>query len=728
MKKTITIALAGNPNSGKTTVFNELTGARQHVGNWPGVTVERKEGRFQIDGREVRVVDLPGTYSLTAHSMEEVVARDFIVKERPDVVVNIVDASNLERNLYLTAQMIELGANVAIALNMSDVAEAGGIKIDVELLAELLGVPVVRMVASKKEGIEEIGRAALNAAEKKEASKKISFSYGKEANREIGRLAAIIEKKGLLAQDYKPGWIALKLLEGDRMAREAVAKAADGKEVVEEAEKSRDAVRKALGEEPEAVLADYRYGFVSGLVREAASRPAMDRRTMSDKIDGVATNRILGIPIFLGLMWLTFQLTFTLGSPPMEWIEGGFGALGEFAAGLLGESLIGSLVVDGIIGGVGGVLVFLPNILLLFFAIAILEASGYMARAAFIMDRAMHKIGLHGKSFIPMLIGFGCSVPAIMATRALENKRDRIVTILVAPLMSCGARLPVYILLAGAFFPASVAGHVIFSIYIAGVVLAIAMAKVFRTFLFPGPSAPFVMELPPYRMPTARGVLTQMWERGWLYLKKAGTIILAISVFLWFLMAFPQNFKGQEAIEARLAVAVDQYEREMKSRGLDEDGEEAAELREAVALIENEMAGKQLEESYAGRLGRAIEPVFKPIGLDWKSSVASIAGFAAKEVVVSVMGTIYSIGEADEESASLREAIAADPNFNPLVAYTLMLFVLISVPCMATVAIIKRETNSWKWAGFSVAYHTALAWVVCFIVYQVGKAAGIGLG
>ena len=728
MEKEITIALAGNPNSGKTTMFNNLTGARQHVGNWPGVTVEKKEGDYRRNGHRVRVVDLPGTYSLTAYSMEEIIARDFVVKNRPDVVVDIVDASNLERNLYLAVQMLELGCNVMIALNMTDVADSNGIRINAPLLSELLGVPVTPTVASKNRGVDDMVQSMLALADDKSPRKEVTVSYGKEVEDEILTLSGLIEETGALTGDYRPRWLAVKLLEGDKVITEAVSQTAHGKRILAASEKSRNHIRDILDDEPETVIADRRYGFINGLVKEVVTRPAVDRRTMSDKIDSVITNRLLGLPIFLVLMWLTFHLTFTVGAPPMEWIDALFGRLGHGAAALLGDTLVGSLVVDGIIGGVGGVVIFLPNILLLFFAIALLEDTGYMARAAFIMDRLMHRIGLHGKSFIPMLVGLGCSVPAIMATRTLENRRDRLVTILVVPLMSCGARLPVYILLAGAFFAPAAAGRAIFSMYIIGILLAMIMAIVFRKFLFPGPSTPFVMELPPYRIPTLKSVLIHMWERGWLYLKKAGTVILAISIILWFLMAVPRTFPGQEKMETKLAAATERFEQQVQDKNLDEESEAYAELYEPVATLENGIAGAQLENSIAGRIGHALKPVLAPLGFDWKSGIAIVAAFAAKEVVVSTLGTIYSMGEADEESEGLREAIQKDPVFNPLVAYVLMLFTLISVPCMATVAVIKRETNSWKWAGFSVAYHTALAWGVCFLVYQAGKAAGIGLG
>ena len=728
MKSNVTVALAGNPNSGKTTVFNNLTGARQHVGNWPGVTVEKKEGHFQKNGCDIKVVDLPGTYSLTAYSLEEIIARDFVVKDNPDVVMNIVDASNLERNLYLAVQMIELGANVMIVLNMTDVADSRGMKINVALLSELLGVPVIPAVAARNKGMIEITESMLGMTQGKPRGKEITISYGKEVEKEIAKLVNIIEEGGALIQDYKPRWLAVKLLEGDKVMTAAVADAPGSGNIAHAVEQSRDRIRNILGDEPETIIADRRYGFISGLAREVVTRPLVDRRTLSDKIDSVVTNRALGLPIFLVLMWLTFQLTFTLGTPPMDWIDAGFAWLGGQAGALLGDSLAGSLVVDGIIGGVGGVLIFLPNILLLFLAIALLEDTGYMARAAFIMDRVMHKAGLHGKSFIPMLIGFGCNVPAIMATRTLENRRDRLVTILVAPLMSCGARLPVYILLAGAFFPARTAGHVIFSMYLIGIGFAIIMAKLFRRFLVTGPSTPFVMELPPYRLPMAKSVIIHMWERGWLYVKKAGTVILSIALIMWFLMAVPLTFPGQHALEADLKAAAARAGQQARESNVEPGSDAYQKLYAPAAAIENEIAGKQIENSIAGRIGHAIEPVFKPLGFDWKMDISIIAAFAAKEIVVSTLGTIYSIGAADETSEGLREQLRKDPVFNPLVAYVLMLFTLLTVPCMATVAVIKRETNSWTWPLFSIAYQSALAWVICFIVYQAGRASGIGMG
>ncbi len=539
MESRIAVALAGNPNSGKTTIFNNLTGARQHVGNYPGVTVERKEGYRQHDGIELKIVDLPGTYSLTAYSAEELVARNFLVDEKPDVVVDIIDSSNLERNLYLAVQLMEMGIPLVLAFNMSDEARARGYEFDLETLSRCFGVPIITTVGHKGEGMDALLDAVMLVATKGYQSQADNnIHYGNEVEAEIIKIQPLLAKNNTLTDRYGARWLALKLLENDK----DVCAKVSSPEINEQVEKSAAHIQKMLCDSPETSIAGSRYGFISGACQKAVRSTIEIRRTMSDKIDSVVTNRILGIPIFLGLMYLVFSLTFTLGEPPMGWIETLFGWLGDAIKGwwpVGSESLLKSLLVDGIIGGVGGVIVFLPNILLLFLAIAILEDSGYMARVAFIMDRVMHKIGLHGKSFIPMLVGFGCSVPAIMATRTLENRRDRLTTMLVIPLMSCGARLPIYALIIPAFFPQAWYGPMLWIIYVIGILLAVVGAKLLRSTLFKGESVPFVMELPPYRMPTVKGILIHMWERGWVYLKKAGTIILGISILTWIMTTFP---------------------------------------------------------------------------------------------------------------------------------------------------------------------------------------------
>lgn len=691
MAAQIVVGLAGNPNSGKTTVFNELTGARQHVGNYPGVTVEKKEGRRRHRGHDILFVDLPGTYSLTAYSVEELIARNFVCEERPDVILNVVDASNLERNLYLTTQFMELEQPTVVALNMMDVAEHSGKTIDHELLGRLFGVSMVPTAAAKHKGMEELLDAVVQVAQEKPRPQ-VHVNFGAELEPHIEQIMELVTGHGLLSA-YEPRWLAIKLLEGDVEVRALVQREGEAAaEVLEAVDAARAHIEQVVGDDAEIAVADRRYGFVSGAVRQAMQHDQLHRVDWSDAVDRVVVSRLLGLPIFVMFMWVMFELVFRLGAPPMEWIETLFVVLGEQVRAATSPGELQSLLVDGIISGVGGVLVFVPNIILLFIAISILEDSGYMARAAFVVDRVMHHVGLHGKSFIPMLIGFGCNVPAIVATRTLDQRRDRIVTMLITPLMSCGARLPIYVLLAGAFFHPAVAGKVIFSLYALGVLLAMLMALLFRSWLLRGPTTPFVMELPPYRLPTVKGVAIHVWERAWQYIRKAGTVILAFAIVMWALMAYPklpaEYTVGLSPLDARAA---------------------------------------ELQHSIAGRVGGAIEPVLRPLGFDWKMTVALIAGFGAKEVVISTLGTAYSLEGVDEtETAGLQAALRADPRLSPLVAYTLMVFVLIYVPCMATIAVIWRESGSWKWPLFTIFYTCALAWVVAFAVYQAGRLLGYG--
>lgn len=689
MAKKITIALAGNPNSGKTTIFNNLTGARQHVGNYPGVTVEKKEGSLKYKDYQIDVVDLPGTYSLTAHSLDELVARNFVIEDKPDVVIDIIDASNLERNLYLATQFIELGVPLVLAFNMADLADEQGFLINKERLSELLGTPIVFTVATRGQGMNELLDEAIKVATAETELKGTVVGYGREIQEELTRLEDILIQDQALCLMYSSRWLAVKLLENDSEVNKRIRQSPYAKEILTQAEKSIEHLKNIFGDLPEAVIAERRYGFISGACSEALQRTFEVRHSTSDKIDEILVNRIFGLPIFLGLMWLVFKFTFSLSVPLMSGIERAQVWLGNLLGGSLPEgSIIQSLVVNGIIGGVGSVLVFVPVIFLLFLVIALLEDSGYMARAAFIMDRLMHKIGLHGRSFIPMLLGFGCNMPAIMATRTIEDRRDRLVTILIIPFMSCGARLPVYSLLIGAFFSERVAGNVLFSLYLLGIIVAIIMAKLFRKYLFRGEATPFVMELPPYRLPTLKGLFIHMWERGAVYLKKAGTIIFAGCMLVWALSNFPLNR------DSDLSVA------------------------------------QRLERSYAGRLGKVIAPVFKPLGFDdWKLSVGLAEGLVAKEIVVSTLGTLHA---SDEQSHDLRQALKnqrrADGTkmYTPLAAYSLMVFILLYMPCAAVIAVIKRETNSWFWPTFTVSYTTAVAWIAAFVVYQGGKLLGLG--
>jgi ferrous iron transport protein B len=706
LSRPILVALAGNPNSGKTTLFNRLTGARQHVGNYPGVTVEKKEGEYRDGEHRVQVIDLPGTYSLTAFSPEELVARQVVVETKPDVVVDVVDASNLERNLYLATQFMELGTPLILALNMSDVAEARGHAIDYDKLSQLFRVPVVPLVANRGTGVDRLKQTIREVALKAEPELPAMPEYGSGLEEALRHLAPMVEDRKLLKGRRTARWVALKLLENDDAIRAEVQElGTTSPALLAAVDERRTELAKEFGDDADILIADQRYGFISGACQQAVRTSVEARHTMSDRIDLVLTNRFLSLPIFFGLMFLVFKLTFALGEAPMGWIESLFGWLGDSIAGLWpegSESLLQSLLVDGIIGGVGGVLIFLPNILLLFLAISILEDSGYMARAAFIMDRLMNKIGLHGKSFIPMLIGFGCTVPAIMATRTLENRRDRLTTMLVAPLMSCGARLPIYALIVPAFFPQAWHARMVWIIYLIGIVLAIVCAKLLRSTLFKGDSAPFVMELPPYRVPTLWGLFVHMWERSWLYVKKAGTIILGISVLMWALATFPQ------------------YEPPADGHG--HAHHHSQELSKAEAQKEE---AQRLAHTVAGRIGHAMEPIIKPLGFDWRIGTALVGAFAAKEVFVAQMGIVYAVGEADEESADLRSKLRE--NYSPLQAFCIMLFCLISAPCMATIAVTKRESNSWKWALFQLGGLTVLAYIVTLLTYQIGSMAGIGV-
>lgn len=676
--KKIKVALSGNPNAGKTTVFNNLTGARQHIGNWPGVTVEKKEGTCRHGGHQWGVVDLPGTYSLTAYSLEETIVRDYIASEKPGVVVDIVDASNIERNLYLTTQLMELGVPVIIALNMMDVAESRGVQIDVPLLSELLGIPVVPMVGLRNRGTEELEDAIVSAITGETRFRGIHVNYGKEAEEEIKKLELAIEGEQEAPRqflgNYSARWLAVKLLEEDHRVEDDLSTYfGPGSPVFRRLEESRKHLFSIFGEDIETVIVDMRYGFVAGVVREAVKSRFEEHVSTTDRIDNILTNRILGFPFFAFFMWLTFFLTFYLGKFPMHWIDRlirGFGHMVQ--ANLVSPAWLRSLLVDGVIGGVGSVLVFLPQIFIIFICISLLEDTGYMARAAFIMDRIMHWLGLHGKSFIPLLMGFGCNVPAVMATRTLESEKDRMITILVNPLMSCTARLPIYALFTAAFFAAN-QGTVTFSLYLLGIILAIAMTKLFRRFLFRGESEPFVMELPPYRWPTLKGTLVHMWERGSLFLRKAGTVILAGSFVVWAISYFPPGV-------------------EYGSRG-----------------------------SIAGMFGRFMEPLVKPLGFDWRAAVALLFGFVAKEIVVSTYGTLFGVGENRAAISTRLQGV-----FTPLTAYSFMAFTLLYTPCLATVAVIRRETGSWKWAAFAIGYSLALAWLVAFLIYRVGLLFGLG--
>ncbi len=730
--KVITIALAGNPNSGKTTVFNSLTGSRQHVGNYPGVTVEKKEGFREHKGYRVKIVDLPGTYSLTAHSMEERIARNFVVEEKPDVLVDIVDATNLERNLYLAVQFMELGAPLVLAMNMSDLVKARGYEIDYDKLSVLLGCAIVPTVATKGQGMSELLDAAVATATGQYNLPSVTVRFGKEIEEEIGKLSRLLEQCPGIGKNYSPRWLALKLLENDNEVRENLLRecqptggaergqspktaSPSTEEILAAADRSTRRLETVFGDIPEVVIADRRYGFISGAYHESVQTTVQSRYDMSERIDSVLTNRIIGLPLFFGLMYLIFQFTFALGAPVSRLLELLFAWLGEIVSGLWPpqtESALKSLLIDGIIGGVGSVLSFLPNIMFLFLAIAVLEDSGYMARAAFIMDRIMHKVGLHGKSFIPMLLGFGCSVPAVMATRTLEHRADRLTTILVVPLISCGARLTIYALIIPAFFSAAWQAPVLWVIYLIGILLAMLGARIIRSTVLRGEATPFVMELPPYRMPTLKGIALHMWERAYMYMRKAATIILGVSVILWALTTYPKSRAVQDEYREKVAEA-------QGSHLTQPDATSEKQLHETIAGLRRERQAAMLARSAAGRIGHALEPLLKPLGFDWRIGTAFLGAFAAKEVFVAQMGIVFSVGEVEKHPDNLRRRLRE--TYTPLTAFCIMLFSLIATPCIATVAVTRKEAGAWKWAVGQFVGLTVFAYLLTLLVYQLGS-------
>lgn len=785
-KGQIRIALAGNPNCGKTTMFNNITGAKQHVGNYAGVTVEKKEGYKKFDGHELLFIDLPGTYSLTARSLDELVARNVIVNDNPDVIVNVLDASNLERNLYLAAQLLELEKPMVIALNMSDVAEDMGIKYDLKKMAEMTGATIVSTVGRTNIGTKELLEATVSVAASQKAPG-VTINYGDLLEGKISELVEELKQAGTVT--YPLRWVAVKLLEKDADVIGKVMRFENTEAVIEKAKAIREEIKDQV--DLDVVFQEYRHRFAVEVYNTCLTQAPTQLETRSDRYDKILTHRILGLPIFMVVMWLLFNFVNTVGAIPQGWIEDGFTALQAWVITVIPEGQLQSLISDGIIAGVGAVLSFVPLILLLFLGISFLEDTGYMARAAFVIDRVMRACGLHGKSFIPLLLGFGCSVPSVMGARILDNYKDRMVTILITPFMSCSARLPVYTLFAAAFFPPEWAGTVVFGVYALGIVFGIVFAKIFRKYLFAGEAEPFVMELPPYHLPTLKATLTHMFERGIMYLKKAGTFILAASILVWFITTYPMDVeysKDYDALHDQVAqtyemkdaetlahfgIATDEQKDQvneivdnMKSTVADattqaedageaapeievEDDSEAPELfndikeqneqlfpvawamyKNSVNLddenqkIDEQKNSEKLEQSYAAMFGKAINPVLKPLGFDWKIGVSLVAGLAAKEVVVSTLGTIYAVGGDTDHPQALTDYLQNDPHFTPLIALTLMLFILIYPPCIAALAVIKRETGSWKWMLFMFCYENAFAWIACFIFYNIGLALG----
>ena len=669
--KELIVGLAGNPNVGKTTVFNQLTGMHQHVGNWPGKTVERAQGSFTHDDYDYEVIDLPGNYALSAHSMEEIVSRDFIVDDDSDVIVNVVDAANLERNLYLTVQMMELGANLVMAVNMNDFAKKKGHIIDFKLMSELLGFPVVEVNAKTKDGFDEL-LTTVEKASSKPIDTSVKLSYGDELKEHLSDLQSLIEKdKALL--DVPSVWTAIKLLEKDSIVIQKVQQSSMSSKIMMEVDKVSKHLIDIYDEGAEEVIANARYAFISGLMKESVQKPDVEVETVTDRIDRIVTNRLLAPFIFLFIIFLMFHLTFTIGAPFQDLIDQGFGLLAEYVGGLIPNPYLQSLICDGIIGGVGGVLTFLPIIVLMFLFLSILEDCGYLARAAFTLDIVMHKlVGLHGKAFIPMILGFGCGVPAIMATRTMENESDRILAMMLVPFMSCSARAPIYAIFVAAFFT-QYQGLIVTLMYVIGIIVALIVAGILKRTLFKGISSPFVMELPSYKIPSLKGVLLHTWEKVKGFLRKAGTIIFALSIILWILSSFPLGVEY----------------------------------------------GSQ--NSVLGMIGSFVAPIFAPLGFGfWQAAVAIVAGLAAKEVVVATFGTLAGIEEDDEDGIT---SLVQD-TFTPLSAFSFMTFTLLYIPCFAALGTIKQETNGYKWPLIMCAITLITAYIVSLLVFQVGSLIG----
>ena len=709
-RREINVALVGNPNCGKTSLFNIASGAHEHVGNYSGVTVDAKEGHFDFQGYHFRIVDLPGTYSLSAYSPEELYVRKYIIDQTPDIIINVVDAGNLERNLYLTTQLIDMNVRMVMALNMYDSLQSSGDTLDYKKLGMLLGVPVVPTVSRNGKGIDELFHVIIgiyegadfmgidpeeekavlqqynmwhesnvhdhdcdapeDEREKIKISRHIHINHGYEIEKSIDTLREEINKNENLLRKYSSRFIAIKLLENDKDIEKLAAGLPDGPKIIEIKNNETARLKNILNEDSEQAVTDAKYGFISGALKETYRENHKEKNTATHVIDSVVTHRLWGFPVFFIILYLMFEGTYVLGEYPMQWIEWLVAKLGTLVDGSMPDGALKDLVVDGIIGGVGGVIVFLPNILILYLFISLMEDTGYMARAAFIMDKIMHKMGLHGKSFIPLIMGFGCNVPAIMSSRIIESRKSRLVTILVNPLMSCSARLPIYLVMVGAFFPRH-AGLALMSVYVVGILLAVVMARIFSRFVVKGEDSPFVMELPPYRMPTWKSVLRHTWEKGVQYLKKIGGIIMVASIIIWFLGYFPNH-------------------------------------QEYATVAE------QQENSYIGQIGKVLEPVVEPLGFDWKMGVGLLTGIGAKELVVSTLGVLYSVDEGTGVNLADRIPIT------PLVAYGYMLFVLIYCPCIATIVTIRQEAGGWKWALFVAAYTTALAWVVSFLALHIG--------
>lgn len=688
----INVALVGNPNSGKTSLFNALSGGREHVGNYSGVTVNAKCGSLKYRGYKINITDLPGTYALSAYSPEEMYVRRHLMEELPDVIINAVVASNLERNLYLTTELIDLNPKMVVALNMYDELEQSGAKLDYDRLGSMIGVPMVPVVARDGKGMEVLLDEVISIFENQNSKvRHIHINYSQTIENEVALLSKRMKQNlDELPNCFPPRYWAIKLLEGDNSVKDILRPSPHFTEWNNRSIKSAARIIEALDQDVESAITGEKYGFIEGALAETFTPSAKAVNPKTSLIDKIVTNRWLGMPIFLAIILVMFWSTFTLGAYPQEWIEAAFSWLGERVGDMMSEGAFRDLLVDGVIGGVGSVAVFLPNILILYMFIAFMEDSGYMARAAFIMDKLMHLAGLHGKSFIPMIMGFGCNVPAIMATRAIESHSSRLITILINPFISCSARLPVYLLLVGTFFP-SHAGLMLFGIYLLGVVVAVITARLLRRFMFGPDETPFVMELPPYRVPTFRAVLRHMWERAEQYLRKMGGLILIATIIIWFLSYYPRTEEVASAENSRVEMSESAHS----------------------------------ENSYLGRIGKAVEPVMQPMGLDWKASVAIISGASAKEITVSTLGVLYAVDDVENNDTDLKHKLISSGDYSRPSSLAMIVFVLLYCPCLASIAAIARETGGWKWALFSVVYSTAVAWLLAFAAYHIGLCVGL---
>ncbi len=725
--KTISVALVGNPNSGKTTLFNYASNSKEHVGNYSGVTVDAKEAKFKQNGYTFEIADLPGTYSISAYTPEELYVRKYITDNLPDVVINIIDSSNLERNLYLTTQLIDLDIKVVVALNMYDELEAKGAKFDYKSLGRMLGIPFIPTVAAKGKGIKELFNKVIEVYEDNEEQiRHIHINYGFDIEDAIIAIQKEIKQNHSLTDMYSSRYLSIKLLEKDKDIESVLVGANNFEQIKNISAKEIGKLEKTFSEDSETIIADFKYAFIAGALKETYKAEQIKKKNFSEKIDSVLTGKYMGFPVFILFLSLMFFTTFSLGNYPKQWIERLVEIFSGFIENILPPGTLNDLITDGIINGVGGVIVFLPNILILFLFISFMEDTGYMARVAFIMDRIMHKIGLHGKSFIPMMMGFGCTVPAIMATRTIENRNDRLLTMLITPFMSCSARLPVYVLLISAFFPKYPA-LMLLLIYFSGVALAVVFGIIFKKTLFRSKEAPFVMELPPYRLPTLRSTIKHMWNRASQYLKKIGGVILLASIIIWALEYYPKNVNFTK-----------DYDSEINTKTfalINDDIADTSEIKRINAEINNLKAAKDaehVEKSYIGIIGKAIEPVLKPLGFDWKMGISLLTGIAGKEVVVSTLAILYQTdNNTDEHSGTLQYKLQNEKYtsgskkgeniFNPLVAFAFLIFILIYFPCVAVIAVVKKESGKWKWAVFVAIYTTVVAWLISFLVYQIGS-------